>query len=95
MVCSILRQFYIPILNFGVTEYINIIDCQICKITLSHILNREEYQEKSWKLSEKRLKEFFHLSKFLFHIQGFEKCLKLVTGVSFAAIAGEARNAYM
>lgn len=81
------KQFHFPILNFHVKDYVNIIECQECKITPPHIFI--EHQKERRKFSGKDLKP-----KFSCYIQAYEICINIVTEASLVAVVIKAMNGW-
>lgn len=91
MICSTIRNLHIPIPNFSLTYYIDIIYWQECEITWPPILNRVPREELD--ILRKSLEiQSFRLLKFPCHNQAFERCIKLVSKASLAAVLVEVMN---
>ena len=93
-----IRQFKIPSLNFGATDYIDIIDWKhvaAAEPPLTVHTSKDELQKFVSNREVIRKVPIIDFPKFPCHTQAFERCVKLVTDASAAVCGTDSRDGFI
>ena len=89
-----IRHFEIPVLNFSVTNYIDLIDWQTVQVSPPPILSGIPDDE-LMKLITEESDSFLDYKKYPCHTQVVERCIKIVTEASASVCGAENRDGFV